>query len=109
MFSTNYPIDKASIHLCNYMLENYNQKKNNIILEIGCLNGELTKNIIEQNKEMSKNTPIGNIFLKFLGRPPTDEESKKSVDFITQDENIQGNLAKFIQVVICTGEFRNVK
>ena len=64
MFSTNHPIDKASIHLCNYMLENYNQKKNNVILEIGCLNGELTKNIIEQKKykyigsDASQNTMI---------------------------------------------------
>ena len=50
MSSTKHPIDRASIYVCNYLLENYSQKKNNIILEIGCLNGELTKNIIEQKK-----------------------------------------------------------
>ena len=49
MSSTKHPIDRASIYVCNYLLENYSQKKN-IIFEIGCLNGELTKNIIEQKK-----------------------------------------------------------
>ena len=77
---------------------------------------EEAKALVENNKKMGKTMPnilyrnnVNNVFLKFLGRPPTDEESKKSVDFITQDENIQGNLAKFIQIIICTGEFRNVK
>ena len=45
-----HPIDIASIKLCQYMLDKYVKKKNNIILEIGCLNGELTKKIIENNK-----------------------------------------------------------
>ena len=49
------------------------------------------------------------IFLKFLGRTPTEEESTKSVSFITQDDNIESNIAKLIQIIICTGEFRNVK
>ena len=31
-----------------------------------------------------------------------------SIDFIDKD-NVQGNLAKLIQIIICTGEFRNVK
>jgi len=77
---------------------------------------EEAKALVEHNKKMGKTMPnilyrnnINNVFLKFLGRPPTDEEIKKSIEFITRDENIQGNLAKFIQVVICTGEFRNVK
>ena len=70
----------------------------------------------ERNKKMGKTMPnilyrnnVSDVFLKFLGRPPTDEEIKKSIEFITRDENIKGNLAKFIQVIICTGEFRNVK
>ena len=74
------------------------------------------KELFEHNKKMGKTMPsilyrnnVNNVFLKFLGRPPTDEEIKKSTEFITRDENIQGNLAKFIQVVICTGEFRNLK
>jgi hypothetical protein len=48
---------------------------------------------------------INSIFLKFLGRPPTEQENKKSIEFIKQSDN----LAKFIQIIICTGEFRNVK
>ena len=74
------------------------------------------KALMEHNKKMGKTMPnilyrnnVNNVFLKFLGRPSNDEESKKAIDFITQDDNIQGNLAKFIQVIICTGEFRNVK
>ena len=74
------------------------------------------KALAEHNKKMGKTMPnilyrknVNDVFLKFLGRPPTDEEIKKSIEFITRDENVQGNLAKFIQVVICTGEFRNVK
>ena len=77
---------------------------------------EEAKALVEHNKKMGKTMPnilyrnnINNVFLKFLGRPPTDDEIKKSIEFITRDKNIQGNLAKFIQVVICTGEFRNVK
>jgi len=48
---------------------------------------------------------INKIFLKFLGRPPTEQENKKSIEFIKQDSD----LAKLIQIIICTGEFRNVK
>ena len=77
---------------------------------------EEAKGLVEHNKKMGKTMPnilyrnnVNNVFLKFLGRPSNDEESKRAIDFITQDDNIQGNLAKFIQVVICTGEFRNVK
>jgi len=77
---------------------------------------EEAKALVEHNKKMGKTMPnilyrnnVNNVFLKFLGRPSNDEESKRAIDFITQDDNIQGNLAKFIQVVICTGEFRNVK
>ena len=77
---------------------------------------EEAKALTERNKKMGKTMPnilyrnnTNDVFLKFLGRPPTDEEIKKSIEFITRDENVQGNLAKFIQVVICTGEFRNVK
>ena len=74
------------------------------------------KALTERNKKMGKTMPnilyrnnVNDVFLKFLGRPPTDEEIKKSIEFITRDKNIQVNLAKFIQVIICTGEFRNVK
>ncbi len=74
------------------------------------------KALVERNKKMGKTMPdilyrnnVNSVFLKFLGRPPTDEETKKSIEFIKRDGNIQGNLAKFIQIIICTGEFRNVK
>jgi len=73
---------------------------------------EEAKVLIEQNKKMGKTMPnilyrnnINKIFLKFLGRPPTEQESKKSIEFIKQDSD----LAKLIQIIICTGEFRNVK
>ena len=45
-------------------------------------------------------------YLKFLGRPPDDTELEASIDFIEKDNN---NLANLIQILICTGEFRNVK
>ena len=73
---------------------------------------EEAKALIEQNKKMGKTMPnilyrnnINKIFLKFLGRPPTEQENKKSIEFIKQDSD----LAKLIQIIICTGEFRNVK
>ncbi|HAI57844.1 MAG TPA: hypothetical protein DCM04_07870 [Saprospirales bacterium] len=73
---------------------------------------EEAKVLIEQNKKMGKTIPnilyrnnINKIFLKFLGRPPTEQENKKSIEFIKQDSD----LAKLIQIIICTGEFRNVK
>jgi hypothetical protein len=73
---------------------------------------EEAKVLIEQNKKMGKTIPsilyrnnVNKIFLKFLGRPPTEQESKKSTEFIKQDSD----LAKLIQIIICTGEFRNVK
>ena len=57
----------------------------------------------EQAKELSD---VNEIFLKFLGRPPDETELEASVDFIEADDN---NLAHLIQILICTGEFRNVK
>ena len=73
---------------------------------------EEAKVLIEQNKKMGKTMPsilyrnnVNKMFLKFLGRPPTEQESKKSIEFIKQDSD----LAKLIQIIICTGEFRNVK
>ena len=73
---------------------------------------EQADEILERNKKMGKTMPdilyrnnVNEIFIKFLGRPPTDEETNKSIDFIKQGDN----LAKFIQIIICTGEFRNVK
>ncbi len=45
-----HPIDIASFELCQYILENYNKKKNSIILEIGCLNGGLIEKIIANKK-----------------------------------------------------------
>jgi hypothetical protein len=62
--------------------------------------------IIALAQEQAKELPdVNSIFLKFLGRPPTEQENKKSIEFIKQSDN----LAKFIQIIICTGEFRNVK
>ena len=73
---------------------------------------EEAKVLLEHNKKMGKTMPnilyrnnINKIFLKFLGRPPTEQENKKSIEFIKQDSD----LAKLIQIIICTGEFRNVK
>ena len=70
--------------------------------------------IIELAKSQAKlfvddDDKIDNIFLKFLGRSPSFMEIKKSEQFIKTDDDIQVSLAKFIQVLICTGEFRNVK
>jgi len=62
--------------------------------------------IIALAQEEAKELPdVNSIFLKFLGRPPTEQENKKSIEFIKQDSD----LAKLIQIIICTGEFRNVK
>ena len=49
------------------------------------------------------------IFKTYLGRSPTEEESVKAVAFVCNNKDYQKNLAKFIQIIICTGEFRNVK
>ena len=70
--------------------------------------------IIELAKSQAKlfvddDDKIDNMFLKFLGRRPSFTEIKKSEQFIKTDDDIQVSLAKFIQVLICTGEFRNVK
>ena len=46
----NHPIDTSSVKLCQYILDTYVNKKDNIILEIGCLNGELTRKIIENKR-----------------------------------------------------------
>ena len=52
---------------------------------------------------------VDNIFQKYLGRNPTEEESTKAVDFLCNNKDYQNNIAKLIQIIICTGEFRNVK
>ena len=57
----------------------------------------------EQAKELDD---VNKIFLKFLGRPPSEVEREASIDFIKADNS---NLAHLIQILICTGEFRNVK
>ena len=57
----------------------------------------------EQAKELSD---VNDIFKKFLGRPPSEVELEASIDFIEADNS---NLAHLIQILICTGEFRNVK
>ena len=69
--------------------------------------------LLERNKKMSKTMPkilyrnnVNEIFLKFLGRLPTNIETEASIDFIEKDNN---NLAYLTQILICTGEFRNVK
>ena len=62
--------------------------------------------IIALAQAQAKELPdVNSIFLKFLGRPPTEQESKKSIEFLKQGSD----LAKLIQIIICTGEFRNVK
>ncbi len=69
--------------------------------------------LLERNKKMGKTMPkilyrnnVNEIFLKFLGRLPTNIETEASIDFIEKDNN---NLAYLTQILICTGEFRNVK
>ena len=52
---------------------------------------------------------VNDIFKTFLGRPPIEEENKKARAFVCNNKEYQKNLAKFIQIIICTGEFRNVK
>ncbi len=52
---------------------------------------------------------VDDIFKTYLGRSPTEEESVKAVAFVCNNKDYQKNLAKFIQIIICTGEFRNVK
>ena len=74
---------------------------------------EQADKLLERNKKMGKTMPkilyrnnVNEIFLKFLNRPPTNVETEASIDFIEKDNN---NLAHLIQILICTGEFRNVK
>ena len=69
--------------------------------------------LLERNKKMGKTMPkilyrnnVNEIFLKFLGRPPDETELEASIDFIEKDNT---NLAYLTQILICTGEFRNVK
>ena len=69
--------------------------------------------LLDRNKKMGKTMPkilyrnnVNEIFLKFLGRPPSEVELEASIDFIEADDS---NLAHLIQILICTGEFRNVK
>ena len=69
--------------------------------------------LLERNKKMGKTMPkilyrnnVNEIFLKFLGRPPDETELEASIDFIEKDNT---KLANLIQILICTGEFRNVK
>ena len=69
--------------------------------------------LLERNKKMGKTMPkilyrnnVNEIFLKFLGRRPDETELEASIDFIEKDNT---NLANLIQILICTGEFRNVK
>ena len=65
--------------------------------------------LLERNKKMGKTMPkilyrnnVNEIFLKFLGRPPSETELGASIDFIEADNN---NLAQLIQILICTGNF----
>ena len=69
--------------------------------------------LLERNKKMGKTMPkilyrnnVNEIFLKFLGRRPDETELEASIDFIEKDNT---KLANLIQILICTGEFRNVK
>ena len=52
---------------------------------------------------------VDDMFKKLLGRNPTEEESIKAVDFVCENKDYQNNIAKLFQILICTGEFRNVK
>ena len=74
---------------------------------------EQADKLLERNKKMGKTMPkilyrnnVNEIFLKFLGRPPDETELEASIDFIEKDNT---KLANLIQILICTGEFRNVK
>jgi len=74
---------------------------------------EQAQQILDVNKKMGKTMPsilqrnnVNEIFTKFLGRTPSKIELEASIDFIKADSN---NLAHLIQILICTGEFRNVK
>jgi SAM-dependent methyltransferase len=48
--SNNHPIDDASIQMCLDLLQKYEKSEKKIVLEIGCLNGNLTKKIINTQK-----------------------------------------------------------
>ena len=48
--SNNHPIDVASTKMCLNLLQKYEQSEKKIVFEIGCLNGSLTKKIIESQK-----------------------------------------------------------
>ena len=81
--------------------------------KIIALSKEQAQILLERNKKMGKTMPkilyrnnVNEIFLKFLGRPPSEVEREASIDFIKADDS---NLAHLIQILICTGEFRNVK
>ena len=81
--------------------------------KIIALSKEQAQILLERNKNMGKTMPkilyrnnVNEIFLKFLGRPPSEVEREASIDFIKADDS---NLAHLIQILICTGEFRNVK
>ena len=77
--SKNHPIDVASIEMCNYMLENYAQEEDKVILEIGCLNGNLSKKIIEQKKyEYIGSDALQNNIIKLANK-------FKSIPFIVFD------------------------
>ena len=74
---------------------------------------EQADKLLERNKKMGKTMPkilyrnnVNEIFLKFLGRRPNNTELETSINFIEKDNN---NLAHLTQILICTGEFRNVK
>ena len=74
---------------------------------------EQAQMLLERNKKMGKTMPkilyrnnVNEIFLKFLGRRPDEIELEASIDFIEKDNT---KLANLIQILICTGEFRNVK
>jgi SAM-dependent methyltransferase len=48
--SNNHPIDDASTQMCLDLLQKYEKSEKKIVLEIGCLNGNLAKKIINTEK-----------------------------------------------------------
>ena len=72
--TNNHPIDIASTEMCLNLLEKYEKSKKKIILEIGCLNGSLAKQIID-NKNYNyigsdaTNINMQNLVKKFKETP----------------------------------------
>ena len=86
---------------------------------------EMAADIWKRNMMMGKTMPsllhrnnIYHVFNTILGRPPSEAEHEKAMAFYLKgteaaetkkkNEIMEKNLASLIQILICTGEFRNV-